>query len=458
MKITKLTDHERRELILTGNLWRVVLMISLPLALYNSFNQLFGIFDTMIAAQLGADSVSAIAYLNQIQIMMNSFGGAIAVGGSIIIARHIGAGALDAARKTISTLFALALVIGLIILTVMVPFAEEILRLSGAPEELIVVGLNYFRVEIVMIVIMFINSVFIAIEKAKGKTQSLFLLNVCVMILKLSLTLFFVNVLGYGVTMMAVASLIAHGVITLYAIRVLFDKKTDLKFSFKEISLSKVIIKPVFGLSLPIFFEKFLFSFGKVIVNAMSAGYGSNVVGALGISNTLGGIVTSPTNGIGDGAASVISQNVGNKNTKRALEAFKITFIINMIIGTVGFILMTLFMDWIIGFYAGGNLSFAREIHNIYYYERIAAITLAMSSSVMGLLYGFGFTRFALYLSMLRLFAFRIPTLYFMMHFTNLGSESVGIAMMVSNGLVGFASLIAAWIIIKRIKNGDYQI
>mgnify|MGYP004703809399 CR=1 FL=1 len=112
--IGKLTDIERREMILTGNLWRVVLMISLPLAFYNSFNQLFGIFDTMIAAKLGADSVSAIAYLHQIQIMMNSFGGAIAVGGSIIIARHIGAGALDIARKTISTLFALALVIGLI--------------------------------------------------------------------------------------------------------------------------------------------------------------------------------------------------------------------------------------------------------------------------------------------------------------------------------------------------------
>ncbi len=451
-----MTDLQRRDMILNGNLWHVVLMISLPLALYNSFSQLFGIFDTIIASRLGSESISAIAYLNQIQVMMNSFGGAIAVGGSIIIARYIGAGDIKSANRLISTVFTIAFLVGTAILVIMVPFAEDILVFSGAPPDIIAVGLDYFRIEIVMIVIMFINSVFIAVEKAKGKTQSIFFLNLVVMSVKLSLNMLFIFVFKKGVAMMAVASLIAHSMITIYAVYVIFFGKSELKFSAKDVSWDRKLLTPVFKLSLPIFFEKFLFSFGKVIVNTMSAGYGSNVVGALGISNTLGGIVTTPTNGIGDGTASVISQNVGNKNPKRAVQAFKISMIINVVIGTVGFILMTIYMDYIISFFSDGDMAFANEIRNIYYYERIAAITLAMSASVMGLLYGFGYTRFALYLSLLRLFAFRIPPLYILQNYTQLGSESVGIAMMISNGAVGFASVVAAVIIIKRINNGDY--
>jgi len=454
----KLTDKERREFILHGDLWKVVLWISLPLAVYSSFNQFFGIFDTFMAAKLGAESVSAIAYINQLQIMVNSIGGALSIGGSIIVARYIGAGDIKAARKYVSTLFALSFILGMTILIGVVPFVESILRFSQTPEELIKVGKNYFIIEIIMIVVIFINSVYIAIEKAKGKTKSILFLNLAVLSVKSMLTLLFVYVFKFGVTMLAVASLVSHLVITIYGSRVIFNYDNDLRFRKKDVHLNLKTISPIISLSFPIFMEKFLFSFGKVVVNSMSASYGSTVVGALGISNRMGGMVTTPTNGFGDGEASIISQNLGNENIKRALEAFKKTLIINLIIGTVGFILMTIFMDSLIEFFAKDNPRFAVEIRSIYYYERIAAITLAITSSVMGMLYGFGYTKLALYLSMLRLFAFRIPSLYIMKNFTNLGSESVGIAMLISNGLVGVSAVIVAVIIVKKVKSQNLTV
>ena len=97
----------------------------------------------------------------------------------------------------------------------------------------------------------------------------------------------------------------------------------------------------------------------------------------------------------------------------------------------------------------------AREIKNIFKYERYAFITLAMSAAVMGLLYGLGYTRLALVINFIRLFLFRIPSLYILREYTSLGSESVGLAMMISNGLVGLTSAIVGIIVIKKLRRKE---
>ena len=63
----------------------------------------------------------------------------------------------------------------------------------------------------------------------------------------------------------------------------------------------------------------------------------------------------------------------------------------------------------------------------------------------MGLLYGFGKTRLTLFMNICRLFVFRIPVLWALQHFTDLGNYSVGIVMAVSNICCGIlAALVAA--------------
>ena len=82
-------------------------------------------------------------------------------------------------------------------------------------------------------------------------------------------------------------------------------------FSLKAISFRREVVKPMLFLSFPVIAEKIAFSLGKVVVNSMSAVYGSWTVGALGISNSIGGITTMPQNGFQEGGAAIISQNLG---------------------------------------------------------------------------------------------------------------------------------------------------
>lgn len=446
-------DNDRREFVLKGNMWKVVLSISIPLAIYSGLDSLFGFIDTLMASQIGSEVVSAVAYLSQIKSAIGAIGAGLAVGGGIIIARHFGAGDIEKAKKNVSTLLFLAISIGLLILVFIVPFTKPILRLINTPEDLINVGGTYFAIEIIMIVSIFINNVYIAIERAKGNSKKVLYLNLMVVGIKLPLTALFVYVFKFGITMMAVATLVAHLSLTIIGVWDMLRPRNVFRLSFKNLELSTAIIWPIVALALPIFFEKFAFSFGKVLVNSMSVLYGSAVVGALGVSNKIGAIVTGMTLGFQDGEASIISQNLGNVNLERAIDAFKKTLTITLILGTVGVVFIGVFLDPIITLFTQGDMEFARVVKGIARYERYGILPLIFTTAVMGFLYGFGYTKLSLGINFARLFVFRIPTLYIMQSYTNLGSESIGVAMMVSNCLVGVTAGIVYLFVIKNLKN-----
>ncbi|MDR1747448.1 MAG: MATE family efflux transporter, partial [Spirochaetaceae bacterium] len=389
-------DEKRRTFILEGDMWKVLISIAVPLVLYNSISQLFSLFDILIASNMSAAVASTVSFISQIQSMLSAIGGGLAVGGGILIARHFGAGDMERMNKNINTLVFLALIISLFILMLVIPFSTQFLQFLRMPRDLQETGSVYFILETAMLICIFINTIYFSIEKAKGNTKIILFCNILMFTLKLGATLFLVYVIGGGILLLSAASLVSHLGITCIAIKNMTGRKNPFRLSFRYIDFSAETLKPILILSLPVFMEKFVFSLGKVIVNSMSAAYGSMVVGALGISNRISAISTTPPIGVEEAEASIISQNLGNNNIARALAIFKRTFIINMGLGLFFFVMMTVFKEQIITLFAKSDLLFAAEIEKIYNYERYATILLAASSSVMGLLYGFGYTRISM--------------------------------------------------------------
>jgi len=113
-------DEQFREFSLNGPMWRVVLYVGFPLALYESLNQLFKILDTMMASHIGASAVSAVAYLSQINMMISAVGTGLAVGASIKVSQAYGAGDFMLVKKRVSTMFAMCGALGIAILLVLV--------------------------------------------------------------------------------------------------------------------------------------------------------------------------------------------------------------------------------------------------------------------------------------------------------------------------------------------------
>lgn len=445
-------DRKFRELSLNGNMWKVILIVCIPLVLYQSLQQIFSILDTMMASHISALSVSAVAYLNQLNQILSAIGNGLAVGSGILISRAYGLGDYQLVKKRVSSLYAIALISGLIILGSILPFVEPFLRFCGTPEELISIGASYFRVQLFVIVLTFINAVYISVERARGNTKKLLYLNLFVIVTKLVLTAVFVYVLNGDLVMIAYASLAAQIVMLFFALFSIFDMKNAFGFSPDAVTMKGEVTAPMIKQSIPVMIEKALFAYGKTIVNTMAAGYGSLMVGALGVSNNLGGITTMPQNGFQDGTSAVISQNFGARKYDRVLKACYICAVFCMGIGLLISSIELIYLKQLSSLFASQDADFASLIAQVYTYEALGAVPLGANCAATALLYGLGKTKLTLVINFSRVFIFRIPVLWYLQNYTNAGPMSCGMVMFISNTATAVFSVLIAWAVIRRYK------
>jgi len=435
---------------------KVVLTVGGPLALYQALHQLFKLVDTLMAAHIGAEAVSAVAALSQITLMINALGSGLAVGGCIKISEAYGRGDEEAVRRRVSTVYAMAAAVSLVVAVVMVPFAAPFLRLLQTPQELISAGIGYFRVEVLTLVVSFFNTVYIAIERSRGHARKILILNLSMIGVKLLLSALFVYVLHGGLILIALATLAGQLLLFIYAVCTMPRDEGAFRFSLRNIRLRGDTVGPILNLAYPVSAEKMLFAAGKVMVNSMSGLYGGLTVGALGISNNIGGLTTSWHMGFTDGAAPLISQNRGAGKHSRTLHLYGALLVVQVAIGVVGLALVSWGLPWLAGIFArsegNADLYFRDMIVAIHRYEMLGYITLGINSATIALLLGYGYTKLTLVLNVARVFLYRVPVLWALQRFTDLGAEAVGITMMVSNVCTGLTAVCIAIPVVRRIR------
>ncbi len=448
-------DRKRREFILNGNPMAVVVRISLPLMALGAFSYISSVIDTVVVSATDNDALSSVVMISQIKALITALGAGFATGSSIIVSRLIGRGEYDKAKKAANTTLEVFFLLAIGLIALIQAVAVPILKLSQMTDDMIDIGIGYFRVQIVSIGVGLFNQVFMGLEKARGAMMNITLINVMSMILKLSFTILFVTVLGLGTTWVAGATLCADLSVTTYAMVNLFRREYLFKFNPKNVMFSKDFFKPLCSLSIPVSLGKFVFSAGKVIVNGLAMGYGEAAPGALGVSNQISGSVTHLTTYSEDSESSVISYNLSQKQYKRMIQVFFCTLSLNLFITIVGFILLTIFSGPLSLFFAGdGGQEEAELIEKIFSYERIGIIALGVNSAVNGLIYGLGYTKLSMICNLSRLFVFRIPSMLVMINcFPGLGAESLGIAMLISNVGIGLMSVVIGIVCLLRIKN-----
>lgn len=449
-------DEQFRQYALTAPPLRVLLTVSVPLALYQALHQIFKVLDALMASHIGPDAVSAVAALSQITLMINALGSGLAVGGCIKISEAYGMGDHELVRRRVATVYAMAVAVSALVCVTLIPFAEGFLRLLQTPEELIVTGAGYFRVEILTLVVSFFNTVYIAIERSRGHARKILLLNLAVILVKLALSALFVYVLEGGLILIALATLAGQLIIFGYAVFTMPRDEGAFRFSPACVSIRKRTVLPILNLSLPVTLEKLLFAAGKVIVNAMSGVYGGLTVGALGISNNIGGLTTSWHIGFTDGTSPLISQNRGAGKYRRTLQMYFWLLIVNVAIGLAGLLLVSLTLPWLAKIFAiskdAFDPDFQQMIVDIHRWEMLGYITLGVNSATVALLLGYGYSRLTMLLNVARVFLFRVPVLWCFQRWTTLGPEAVGLTMMISNVLTGLSAIVIVIPVVRRIR------
>lgn len=454
-------DEEFRQYALTAPVLRTLLTVCAPLALYQALQSIFKILDALMAAHISSSAVSAVSCLSQITLMITALGSGLAVGGSIKISEAYGQGDYELVSRRTATLYALATAVSLLVAGLLIPFAVPFLRLLNTPEELIAAGSGYFRVEILCLTVNFFNTVYIAIERSRGRAKKILIINAAVIVLKLGLSALFVYGLDGDVVTIAAATLISQLALLGYALFSMARDEGAFRFAAGNIHMRGTTVLPILNLSYPVAAEKLLFSAGKVLVNSMSGGYGELTVGALGVSNNIGGLTTGWHAGMLDGASALISQNRGAGKYRRTLQLYGCLLAVDVAIGALGLLLMSWGLPWLAQVFAQSkdqfDSAFQEMIVSIHRWEMLGYLTLGVNSATLALLLGYGYTKLTLALNVARVFLFRVPVLWALQTFTSLGPEAVGLTMMISNVCAGLSAAAVAVPVVLRIRRREAE-
>lgn len=486
-----INDAQRREMILKGNLMKTIIRICLPLAIYQFFNSCYTLLDQIICAYISTDAQNAVSSISQIKGAISAFGAGLAAGGGVLVSRFYGAGNVKEARHSSSNLFFLSIIVSALLMIILIPLAVPIMKWCQIAPNSIKIGSGYFQLQLLELAFVSLNSVFIALEKAKGNSKIIFKLNILVLAVKLAFTCLFIFGLKLDdIIYVELATIIGQISLTGIGLFYMFRKKNIIRLSFKMLLPKKDYVVPILKLSIPIFLGKFVMSMGKVVVNGICGAYWNEgnvdplmdglIVGTLGVSNNMCGLITSPTNTFEEGESSIVSQNIGNKNLKRAVKTFSKTLLLSTIVSLIGYVLMRfVFVDMLTELFTltrqikinRAGLSpdeIAAELHQLEVYKKmireifvwdsLSIPALGVNAAVLGLLYGFGKTSLSMILNLSRIGS-RILILV-LLHTINPSlapTLCAGLSMGISNIIILILSFVFLFIFLIQLRKKGFK-
>ena len=171
--------------------------------------------------------------------------------------------------------------------------------------------------------------------------------------------------------------------------------------------------------------------------------YGSIIMSGYGIGNSISNIYYIPINSIGSALPTFIGQNLGAQNEQRAKQSYrnsiKLVGIMCVIVIALGF----LTSRYAIRIFVENASDKLIEVSLEYAYFSIStAFFMGWFNSLCGVFNGSTNTKISMILSTCRLLVVRMPLVYFLARFTNLGYTGIWVSMIISNLVICIAGQI----------------
>ncbi|MGL5901630.1 MAG: MATE family efflux transporter [Cetobacterium sp.] len=303
-----------------------ILRFSIP----SSFGAIIGMLCVLtdryfIGQVAGRDGMAAIALVFPYAMIINSFSFAFS-GISIIIGMKLGQKDNIGANKILNVGFLWIFIVGVILTIFLFLFNSTILNILGANKNNISFALQYtkFLIPITTFQIILGQS---SLIRGIGDTVTAMGVNIFTGLFNVILDYIFIIKLGMGIEGAALATLIATALSALYII-LYFIKSSVISFSVKDISLDFSILKDIFKIGSPRFYNQILQSSVIAITNKQAGVYGGDIAtAAIGIISICRSVINTSLQGFNQGTAAIIAYTFGAGNFKRVQKVVKIQLI-----------------------------------------------------------------------------------------------------------------------------------
>jgi len=339
--------------ILKGDLKKVILRLSWPMMISNLLQSTYNITDTFWVGRLGSYAIAAVTVSFPIVFIMIAIAMGIGVGGSILIAHAAGKAFKTKREKDkkqinliISQTFVLLFLAAITVSVIGFLFTPKIVSLLSSEQAVFESAVIYMRTIFIGFSFMILYYVFEAALRALGNTKTPMKFVFISVLINVILDPILIFGLGpfpkMGVFGAALATVISRAIISLIALYHLIKGTYGIRFKLDFLKPKIKIIKDILKLGIPTTFEMGSMSLGFFMITYLVGVLGTATLAAFGIVTRLFSFFMIPSLAISVSISTIVAQNFGAGNIKRAFlslkESAKLGFKIIFIISVLTFI------------------------------------------------------------------------------------------------------------------------
>lgn len=429
-------------LILKGSVSKVILALALPIMGNNLIQTFYNLTDTYFVSRLGDTQLASMQFIFPLIFLMMSLGMGLSIGGIALISQYFGARNLNSAKEVAGQLLTASLIASIFVAVIGGLSAKGIVTLMGATGDLLEYSTIYLKIMFLGAPTIFITFAFNGIKQGEGDTLTPMILSALSVILNIILDPIFIFALDLGIAGAAYATIISRAIFNVISLFILFSKKHNtLKLSFDDLKIKTGVLKPILKIGMPAAIGQSTTAFGFTVLNIFILQYGEAIVTSFAIGNRISSLIFMPAMGISGALTTIIGQNIGAGNIRRANEAFlKSVGIASgiMVSGAAG---MFFFTDQLIGVFSDN----AYIISEGSYYLKMILLTIPLFgffSCLTGLFQGSGHTMSAMFINIGRLWLLRIPMILLLKAFNLNEPVWIWYAMISSNLMICIVGLV----------------
>jgi putative MATE family efflux protein len=325
----------------TGNLNRAILLLAIPMVLEMVLESLFAVVDILWVGRLGANAVATVGLTESLLALVFAIGFGLAMSTTAMVARRIGEkDPHDAAIAGAQAIF-LGLLISLAIGIPSFIYAAQLLRLMGAPPDVIATGTGYARIALGgcgAIVMLFLNNaIFRGAGDAAIAMRLLWVSNILNLILDPCLIFGLGPFPRLGVTGAALATFTGRSLGVLYQFYRLMKGTERVRIPPSLLRLNPRVMWRLIRVSLTGVLQFAIANTSWIAMVRIVSVFGAAALAGYTIAIRIVIFIILPSWGLSNAAATLVGQNLGAGHPERAEQAVWRTGLYNMLfLGLIG--------------------------------------------------------------------------------------------------------------------------
>lgn len=327
--------------VLTGPIWKQLLIFFFPILLGSFFQQMYNTVDAVIVGQfVGKTALAAVGGSTSVLIsfLVNLFTG-ISSGATVVIAQQFGAQRFDEVKKSVHTSVMITLLAGIVITILGFTLSRPALLLMSTPDDILEQAVTYMQIYFIGSIPSFIYNIGSGILRAVGNNKRPLYFLIVAALTNIALDVLLVMGLKMGVAGAALATILSQLVAAILVVCVLLKTTLPIRVEPKQLAFYAAQSKSILRVGIPSGLQSNMYTISNIALQACINSFGTNSVAAWTAFSKVDSFYWMVLGAFGISITTFVGQNFGAGQYDRVRKAVKtcliMTFSASAFIGAV---------------------------------------------------------------------------------------------------------------------------